>query len=340
MSKELCLVTGGAGFIGSHVAEGLLKEGFRVRVLDDFSTGKEEHIEDFKSRVELIRGSLTNESEARTAVAGVTYVFHQGAIRSVPKSVDDPTASNNVNVTGTLNVLKLSRELGVKMVVYASSSSVYGDGKKFPQKEAFAPQPISPYAVSKLAGEHYARVYAKSMGLATVSLRYFNVYGPRQNPESIYSAVIPRFMELAQENKPIEIHWDGKQSRDFTCVQDVVEANLLALKAPATAYGEAFNIACGKTYSILDLVRFLENTLGHRLAKVFQPMRQGDARKTWADISKARKTLGYKPKVSFEEGLKLTWNYFNHPPAGLAGKSLNQRVIASPDFIGTRQSHK
>ncbi len=321
MPKDvLCLVTGGAGFIGSHIAEGLLQKGYRVRILDNFSTGRREHIEDFARDIELIEGDLTDDAALKEALSGVSYVFHEGAIRSVPKSMDNPTASNKANVEGTLKLLHHAKGAGVRLVVYASSSSLYGDGKIFPQKETHLPQPVSPYAVSKLAGELYCRVFTKSMGLPTVSLRYFNVYGPRQDPESLYSAVIPKFMEHAMQGKPLEIHWDGKQSRDFSCVLDVVQANLLAITAPPKAYGEAFNIACGKSYSLLDLVRFLEKTMNKKLARVHHPKRHGDARKTYADISKAKNFLGYSPKVSFEEGLKLTWDYFSKHYASSVSK--------------------
>ncbi|MBI2069060.1 MAG: SDR family oxidoreductase [Elusimicrobia bacterium] len=320
MPKELALVTGGAGFIGSHIAESLLERGYEVRILDDFSTGKKAHIHLFESKVDLHQGSITDESALKKALSGVRYVFHQAAIRSVPKSVDQPNLSNNVNVTGTLNVLRLAKEAGVKMVVYASSSSLYGDGLVFPQHEELMPKPISPYAVSKLAGELYARVFAKSFGLPTISLRYFNVYGPRQDPESIYSAVIPRFMELAKEGRALEIHWDGRQSRDFTYIGDVVQANLLALKAPVKAYGEAFNVASGKSYSLLDLIRIIEKIIGRKLEKQFQPRRHGDVRKTSASIAKARRLLKFKPQMAFEAGLLATWRYFEtdgeQAPAG------------------------
>ncbi|MBI4667938.1 MAG: SDR family oxidoreductase [Elusimicrobia bacterium] len=307
----LALVTGGAGFIGSNIAEALLNRGFKVRVIDDFSTGAEEHIASFVGKIELVRGSILDERLLKEVCSGVDYVFHEAAIRSVPKSMDNPTASNEVNVTGTLKLLHAAKTAGVKMVVYASSSSIYGDGKVFPQKESMAASPISPYAVSKLGGEQYCRVFAKSFGLPTVSLRYFNVYGPRQDPESMYSAVIPKFMEQAKAGRPLEVHWDGKQSRDFTYVGDVVQANLSAIKAPKAAWGETFNVASGRSYSLLDLIRVIEKILGRKLEKVFQPRRAGDVHKTSADISKARKMLKFHPCMSFEGGLRETWKYFN-----------------------------
>lgn len=316
-SKPLCLVTGGAGFIGSHIAQGALRRGMRVRILDSFITGKMEHIEDFARNVELIKGSILDSDVLREALDGVSYVFHQAAIRSVSKSMEDPGLSNENNVTGTLRILEASKKAGVKMLTYASSSSLYGDGKKFPQREDMVPRPVSPYAVSKVSGEYYCRVFAKSFGLPTVSLRYFNVYGPRQDPESIYSAVIPRFMELAINNEPLQVHWDGKQSRDFTYVGDVVAANLAALTAPPEAWGEGFNIAGGKDYSLLDLIGFLEATLKRKLKVEFHPKRAGDVRRTYADISKAKKLLGYKPKTNFKQGLAETWKYFSRQCANV-----------------------
>ncbi|MFC1520892.1 SDR family oxidoreductase [Elusimicrobiota bacterium] len=309
-NKKICLVTGGAGFIGSHIAENLLKKGFRVRIIDNFSAGKMKNIKNFVNKIKLIRGDIRNEKALAKALKNVSYVYHEAAIRSVPKSMDDPLPSNSVNAEGTLKVLVASKKAGVKLVTYASSSSAYGDGKVFPQYEELKPRPLSPYAVSKLAGEHYCQTFAKSFNLPTISLRYFNVYGPRQDPESIYSAVIPRFMELYMDKKPFEIHWDGKQERDFSYIEDVVNANLLALKAPSKAYGETFNIAGGKTYSILDIVYFLERLAGKKLPKKFSPMRAGDVRKTCANISKARRLLGFNPKARFNEGLMECWKYF------------------------------
>lgn len=309
MSERYWLVTGGAGFIGSHIAERLVREGKRVRVLDNFSTGKPQHMAAFRDKIELAEGSIEDLAFCRQAVKDVDYVIHQAAIRSVPKSVDNPTASHDANATGTLNMLVAANEAKVKRFVYASSSSVYGDAKKFPQKEEFKPQPVSPYAASKLAGEYYAMLFTKTYGLETVSLRYFNVFGPRQDPESLYSAVIPKFMEQAYLGRPLEVHWDGKQSRDFTHIGNVVSANLLAAKTKK-GIGETFNIANGKTYSLLDIIKAIEAFVGHKLERVHSPMRKGDVRKTWADISRARRILGYKPVMNFENGLKDTWDYF------------------------------
>ncbi|MFH1725555.1 MAG: SDR family oxidoreductase [Elusimicrobiota bacterium] len=309
MAKKIWLVTGGAGFIGSHIAETLVRRGEKVRVIDNFSAGKKEHIAGFRDRIDLIRGDICSPAACRRAVRGATYVIHQAALRSVPKSVDRPTASHDANATGTLNMLLAARDAKVKRFVYASSSSAYGDAKRFPQKEAYKPEPVSPYAASKLCGEHYCILFSKVMGLETVSLRYFNVFGPRQDPESLYSAVIPKFMEQAHLGRPLEVHWDGKQSRDFTHISNVVQANLRAAKT-RTGIGEAFNIANGKTYSLLDIIHVLEGILGRKLPRRHTPMRQGDVRKTWADISRAKRLLGYKPVMNFEKGLHDTWRYF------------------------------
>ena len=309
MSKRLWLVTGGAGFIGSHIAERLVREGRRVRILDDFSTGKKEHIASFRDKIEIFRGDITELGACRRAAKGADYVIHQAAIRSVPKSVHNPTASHDANATGTLHMLIAAKEAKVKRFVYASSSSVYGEAKLFPQKEEHRPRPVSPYAASKLCGENYAMVFAKSYGLQTVSLRYFNVFGPRQDPESLYSAVIPKFMEAAFLGRPLEVHWDGRQSRDFTHISNVVQANLLAAKA-VRGIGETFNIANGKTYSLLDIVSAIEGILGRTLKLRYLPKRAGDVRKTNADISRAKRLLGYRPVMGFEGGIRDTYEYF------------------------------
>jgi len=311
MAKKLWLVTGGAGFIGSNIAEELVRKGEKVRVLDNFSTGKKEHMQSFAHKVQIIKGDIRNPADVRKSMSGVTYVSHQAALRSVPKSVDNPIDSNDVNITGTLNVLVAARDAKVKRLVYASSSSLYGDGKVFPQHEELLPSPVSPYAASKLAGEYYCRLFTKTFGLETVSLRYFNVFGPRQDPESQYSAVIPKFMELAKADKPLQVHWDGKQERDFTFVANVVQANLKAATASGVA-GRYYNIANGKTHSLLDLVGIIEEILGHKVKRIHSPMRAGDVRKTWANITKAKKELKYKPEYGFRDGLYATWKYFQN----------------------------
>ncbi|MBI4656842.1 MAG: NAD-dependent epimerase/dehydratase family protein [Elusimicrobia bacterium] len=245
MSKKIWLVTGGAGFIGSNIAEELVRRGEKVRILDNFSTGKKEHIKNFIGRVELLKGDIRNLADLKKALKGAALVLHQAALRSVPKSINNPFETNQVNVEGTLNLLIAAKNAGVKRVVYASSSSVYGDSKRFPQREDMKPTPISPYAVSKLAAENYCVMFARTYGLETVSLRYFNVFGPRQDPESMYSAVIPRFMDLLKQRKSLEIHWDGKQARDFTYVSNVVDANIKAALAKNIS-GEVYNIATGQ----------------------------------------------------------------------------------------------
>lgn len=320
MAKDVWLVTGGAGFIGSHIAETLVKRGKKVRILDNFSAGKMSHIAGFRGKIELIRGDIRTPATCARAVKGVRYVVHQAAIRSVPKSMDRPTDSHSANATGTLNMLIASRRAKVGRFVYASTSSLYGDTKLFPQREHHKPEPISPYAASKLCGEHYCILFSKGLGLETVSLRYFNVFGPRQDPESLYSAVIPKFMEQAWQGKPLEVHWDGKQSRDFTHISNVVQANLLAART-RRGVGEAFNIANGRTYSLLDLIRIIERIMGRSLPRRHHPRRQGDVRKTWADISRARRLLGYRPKMNFEKGVRDTWVYFEKEYFGKGGRS-------------------
>jgi nucleoside-diphosphate-sugar epimerase len=309
--KDLWLVSGGAGFIGSHIVEELVKRGERVRVLDNFSTGRIENLENVKDKIELVRGDIRDIDTVRRAMKDVTYVLHQAAMRSVPKSVDDPISANDNNVNGTLNILIAAKECKVKKVVYASSSSVYGDCKKFPQRESFLPSPISPYAVSKLAGEYYCIMYWKTFSLPTVSLRYFNVFGPRQPAESTYSAVIPKFIENSVFKKPLEIHWDGKQSRDFTYVSNVVDANIIAALSDKSN-GKIYNVACGMTVSLLEIVKLLEKYLGYKLERKFMPKRAGDVRKTYADISLIKKELNYKPKVGFEEGFFKTLEWFKN----------------------------
>ena len=304
------LVTGGAGFIGSHIVERLLKDGKQVRVIDNFVTGKRENLNGHIAKLELVQGDILDLELVRKAVEGIEVIFHQAALRSVPLSVDNPLATNEVNTQGTLNILLAARDSGVKRVVYASSSSVYGDSPRLPKTEDQATAPISPYAVSKLAGENYCSVFTKVYGLETISLRYFNVFGPRQDPRSQYAAVIPKFISRALKGKPLEVHGDGLQSRDFTYIDDVVQANLLAAAAEK-GVGEAFNVAKGKAYSLLDLIAALSRILGKNLQWVHTPSRQGDVRHTLADISKARRVLGYKVHTEFEQGLYQTYRHLN-----------------------------
>jgi UDP-glucose 4-epimerase len=299
------LVTGGAGFIGSNIVDELLRRGQRVRVLDDFSTGREENVADFASRVELIRADVRDEDAVDAAVKGVDYVLHQAALASVPRSIADPSANNQVNAQGTLNVLIAAKRHAVKRVVYASSSSVYGDSEALPKVETMTPNPKSPYAVAKLAAEYYCRVYGELHGLPTVSLRYFNVFGPRQDPGSQYSAVIPLFVKALLEGKSPTIYGDGEQSRDFTFISNVVSANLLACEAKITG-ARVYNIACGGRYSLNQLFAALRARIGNGPQPVYGPPRPGDVKHSMAAIERIQSELGYRVDVSFEDGIDRT----------------------------------
>lgn len=303
------LVTGGAGFIGSHIVEALVKRGGKVRVLDSLITSSRSNLEAVSGKIQFIKGDVRNPRDLKRALADVDVVFHEAALRSVPRSVDDPFSTNEVNVTGTLQLLAAAREAKVKRVIFASSSSVYGDNRDFPQGEGIRPSPLSPYAASKCAGEMYCGVYAKTFGLETVSLRYFNVFGPRQRPDSQYAAVIPKFMKAALEGTRVDIHWDGKQSRDFTYVENVAEANIRAAEATHVS-GGYFNIACGESHSLLEILHYLEKFVGRKLVRHHLPRRAGDIRRTWADTRKAERILHFKPRVGFEDGLRQTWEWF------------------------------
>lgn len=303
------LVTGGAGFIGSHLVEKLVAIGERVRILDNLSSGKHANMAGFEGKIELIVGDLLDYAAVCKAMEGVQVVFHQAALRSVPFSVENPTLVNRVNVEGTLNVLTAARDARVKRVVYASSSSVYGKGTMLPKSEHETLSPISPYAVSKLTGEYYCRVFSELYGLETIGLRYFNVYGPRQDPSSQYSAVIPRFISWALQGEPLEVHGDGLQSRDFTYIDNVVAANLQAAHSQL-GIGGAFNVGQGKAHTLLDLIDLLEEIVGTKLHLLHTAGRAGDVRYTRADISESQRCLGYRPQISFEEGLVRTVEYF------------------------------
>ena len=310
--KNVFLVTGGAGFIGSHLTARLLSEGASVRVLDDFSAGSESNLADARAHgvdLEIIRGDIRDLPTVERAAAGVEAIFHQAAMRSVPRSVADPLGANDHNVTGTLHVFEAARRAGVRRVVYASSSSVYGDRPELPKREDQIPAPISPYAVSKLAGEQYAQVWQRLYKVETVGLRYFNVFGPRQDPASEYAAVIPRFIVWALRGEPLEIHGDGHQSRDFTYIDNVVDANLLAARAPEVG-GEVFNVGCGERISLLEIVTRLEKILSRPLVRRYTPRRAGDVPHTLADTSKGKRQLGYTPLIDFAEGLARTVEYF------------------------------
>ena len=303
------LVTGGAGFIGSHLVAELVQRGEQVRVLDNFSTGKRENLTPFLDRIELVEGDMRSYHIVREAVQGVEYVLHQGALPSVPRSVNDPITSNEVNVGGTLNILDAARDAGVRRVVYASSSSVYGENPQLPKQEEMVPQPISPYAVSKLTGEKYCHVFSRTYGLETVSLRYFNVFGPGQDPQSAYSAFIPRFAVGMIQGLPLTIDGDGEQSRDFTYVSNVVEANLLALQAEGVS-GEVFNVACGASLSVNQVVEHLRQALGGGGQIGHGPPRTGDVPHSLADITRAAERLGYEPRVPAKEGLERVARWF------------------------------
>ncbi len=303
------LVTGGAGFIGSHLTETLLVEGHTVRVVDNFSTGKRENLASVLNQIDLFEISITDTKALTQAMQGVDYVFHQAAIPSVPRSIDDPRTNHDVNVNGTFNLLCVARDVGVKRVVYAASSSAYGDIEGEYKVEDMPPGPLSPYAVAKLVGEHYMQVFYHVYGLETVSLRYFNVFGPRQDPLSEYAAVIPRFITAMLDDQPPTIYGDGTQSRDFTYIDNAVYGNLLAATVPGVA-GEVFNLACGGRHSLLDLVALLNTAIHKQFEPHFDPPRPGDIKHSRAGIEKARRLLGYEPKVSFEEGIARTVAWF------------------------------
>lgn len=304
------LVTGGSGFIGSNLVDELLKQGHTVRVLDNLATGRYQNLAPFINHIDFHEADLRDLAAVQKAVAGADYVLHQAALPSVPRSIKDPLASNEANVTGTLNVLKAAVDNGVKRVVYASSSSAYGDTEVSPKHEALTPAPKSPYAVSKLAGEYYCRVFYQVYGLETVCLRYFNVFGPRQDPKGAYAAVIPLFVSQMRAGQRPTVHGDGLQSRDFTYVANNVQANLKACTAPA-APGNVYNIACGDSFTLLDLVRELNGLLGTSLEPEFLPSRTGDVKHSKADITRARQDLGFDPTIDFKEGLRRLLDTFD-----------------------------
>jgi len=304
--SDLCLVTGGAGFIGSHVVGELLARGKAVRVIDNFSTGRRENLSPYGDAVELVEGDLRSYERAHTAVAGVDSVIHLAALPSVPRSVQDPLTTNAVNITGTLNILLAARDARVRRVITASSSSVYGAAADSPKHEGLVPAPISPYGVSKLAAEQYTTAFHSVYGLETVALRYFNVFGPRQDPSSQYSGVVPLFIKHALEGRQPVIYGDGLQTRDFTYVANVVQATLSALSAEA-ACGHVINVGCGGSHSLLDLVTAIEAACDHSLIPRFAAMRPGDVKHSCADITLARELLGYTPHISFAEGVRRTF---------------------------------
>ena len=316
------LVTGGGGFIGSNLVEALLRRGDDVCVLDDFSTGRRSNLDEVESwraaaggAFELIEGDITCAETVGRAVAGCDVVLHQAAIPSVARSVQDPMASHRVNMDGTLTLLLAARDAGVRRFVAASSSSLYGESEELPKVETMTPAPISPYGIDKLAGETYCRVFTQLYGLPTVALRYFNVFGPRQDPGSEYSAVIPKFASMMMEGRAPTVNGEGLQTRDFTYIDNVVQVNLLAAQAPEEACGEAYNVACGGRISLLDLIGKLNEILGTRLEPAFGPPRAGDIQHSLADISKAGRLLGYRPAISVDEGLARTVAALRHAAA-------------------------
>jgi UDP-glucose 4-epimerase len=308
---SLCLVTGGAGFIGSSLARALLARGDKVRIIDNFSSGKPENIADFAGEIDLIEGDILDDKALARAVDGAELIFHEAAIPSVPKSMAEPVENHAANATGTIRVLEQARRARVRRVVYAASSAAYGEDPVLPKVETMAPAPISPYGGSKLAGEQYMQIYARAYGLETVCLRYFNVFGPRQDPQSEYAAVIPKFITVALAGKQPRIFGDGSQSRDFCYIDNVIEANFKAASADARQVsGGVFNVACGQATDLNRVVALIGDFLGKKIEPIYEHERAGDIKHSWADISAARSRLGYTAGVSFAEGLGRTIDWY------------------------------
>lgn len=309
------LVTGGAGFIGSNLAQALLNKGDSVRVLDDFSTGKRENLDfpdmprDLVANLEVLEGDVSDLSTCHKAAEGIDFVLHQAAIPSVPRSITLPLESNRANIDGTLNILVAARDAGVKRLIFASSSAVYGDAPGFPREETITPAPLSPYAVQKMTAEHYLRVFYELYGLETVSLRYFNVFGPHQDPTSEYAAVIPRFIKAFITGTQPTVFGDGEQSRDFTYVDNIVYGNLLAIEAP-DAPGKVINLACGGQLTLNRILEILRTITGSDTEALYTDPRPGDVRHSWADITLSEQVLHYKTQVPLEDGLARTVDYF------------------------------
>lgn len=303
------LITGGAGFIGSHLVEECLNRGYKVRVIDNFLTGKKENINGFRERIEFVEGDIRNFSLCRKVVKGIDYILHQAALPSVPRSIEDPLLTNEINITGTLNLLIASKEAEVKKFVFASSSSVYGDHPALPKRENTEGTPLSPYALSKLVGEKYSQMFSRIYGLSTVILRYFNIFGPRQDPYSQYAAVIPHFINKMINHQQPTIFGDGEQSRDFTYVFNVVEANLLATRTEGVS-GEVINVACGEKTTVNLLVNKINQILKKDIKPVYDSPRPGDIRHSVARICKAKKIIGYQPIVNFDQGLEKTIRWY------------------------------
>lgn len=305
------LITGGAGFIGSNLARAFLKKkNAEVRIIDDLSVGRIENIKDILKKIKFVKADINDRQALSKIIKGVDFVFHKAALNSVTRSLAFPLEVNAANTTGTLNVLLAAKEAKVKRLIYATSSSVYGNSKVFPVQEHFPSQPISNYGVTKMAGEHYCRVFDHLYGLETVRLRYFNVFGPYQNPNSEYAAVIPKFVKAIMSDQPITIYGDGLQSRAFTYVDNIIEANFKALAAPSSVAGNVFNITAGHSTSLLEIVAILEEIFGRKLKINFEPARKCDIKDSSADLSLAKKHLKFKPVVDFREGLKRTVDWY------------------------------
>ena len=313
------LVTGGAGFIGSNLVDALLASGDEVRVVDDLSSGFRYNLPEGGPSLELLTGSITDKSVVARAVQGIDYVLHHAALASVPESMHDPEKNHAINVDGTFSLLLAAREQGVKRFVLASSAAIYGEGEESPKLESLPPAPVSPYASSKLIGEDYCRQFSATGWVPCVALRYFNIFGPRQNPESDYAAVVPIFIHRFLEGRPVTIYGDGEQTRDFTYIGNVVRANLLAIEKPG-AVGEAFNIGCGGSYSVRDLHRRLSEVFEVDRDPVFEPERAGDVKVSEAGIDKARELLDYEPSISFEEGLETTCAWYREHASAVREK--------------------
>jgi UDP-glucose 4-epimerase len=314
------LVTGGAGFIGSNTVDELVQRGHSVVVLDDLSGGKEDNLAEVRNKITIIKGSITDIEVVRKAMHEAEYVLHLGARTSVPRSVKDPLETNRINIEGTLNVLVAAKEMKVKRVVFAASSSAYGETPALPKAETMQPQPISPYGVTKYVGELYGQAFLRCYGLETVSLRYFNIFGPRQDPSSPYSGVLAKFCTAFLEDTEPVVFGDGEQTRDFTFVDNAVHANLLACEAPNVA-GKVFNVGCGDRISLNQVLQTLQKIADKTLETKYEPPRDGDIRDSQADISQARAFLGYDPKVAFEEGLKLTYDWYRESQLKAAAKT-------------------
>jgi UDP-glucose 4-epimerase len=311
---ERFLITGGAGFIGSNICRRLVREGAFVRVVDNLLTGKKSNLADVIDSIEFIEADMGQEDVARTCMKDIDIVLHQGALPSVPRSVEDPAATHQHCVDATFTLLMAARDAKVRRFVFAASSSAYGDSPTLPKVETMTPNPLSPYAAAKLFGEYYCSVFSKVFGLETISLRYFNVFGPFQNPKSQYAAAIPAFVTSILNDRPPTIYGDGEQSRDFTYIDNVVHANLLAARAARTA-GEAINIACGQRVTLNEVVRLINEHLGKNVKPIYAPVRAGDVKHSLASIEKAKSVIGYEPVISFSEGLAkaITWYKENCP---------------------------